>query len=214
VLNLNKSLDWLYKPANINDSELKLIQFELLVFLKKWCQERNVDIFSLESQFIAVEMNIDYFLKDSTLRKILTRMQIDDLLMVVCFIVVSENKYFPIHIDHYNADWMSFGLNIPVLNCKGSSTVWYDSVPDDNDDMPDYISSLTRHGRLATKCVQDHVKEIGSCNTNIPHWINVSVPHAPKCTHSKLRINCSLRFQPKIHEVLVDETFNQLIFKQ
>lgn len=211
---VNKSLDWMYKPANITDSELKLVQMELLLFLKKWCQDQHVDIFALESQFIAQELNIDTFPEDSTLRKILTRMQIADLLMVVCFIVVSSNKYFPIHIDHYNTDWMSFGLNIPVFNCKGTSTVWYDSLPEENDDMPDYISSLTRHGRIARKCVQDNVKEIGSCDTNIPHWINVSIPHAPKCTHSKLRINSSLRFHPKIHDLLTDQTANQLLFKQ
>lgn len=210
---MNTSLDWLYKPANISDSELKSIQIELLGFLKRWCQDRNVDIFSLESQFIADELSINNFPENSTLRQVLTRMQIDDLLMVICFIVVSDNKYFPIHIDHYNADWMRFGLNIPVLNCKGSSTIWYDSMPDDNDDMPDYISSLSRHGRIATKCVQDHVAEIGSCDANTPNWINVSIPHAPKCTHSKLRINSSLRFHPKIHELLIDETVNQLMFK-
>ena len=210
---INKSLNWLYKPANISDKELKLIQFELLLFLKGWCQRRNVDMFSLESQFIADGININNLSENSTLRQVLTRMQIDDLVMFICFIVVSDNKYFPIHIDHYDPEWISFVLNIPVLNCNGSSTIWYDSIPDENDDMPDYISSLTIHGRVATRCVQDNVNEIGSCDANIPHWINVSIPHAPKCTHSKLRINCSLRFHPKIHEVLINETFNQLIFK-
>lgn len=211
---MNKFLNWMYKPANIIDSELKIIQIELLLFLKNWCQNQNVDMSNLESQFIAQELSIDTLPEDSTLRKVLTRMQIADLLIFVCFIVVSNNKYFPIHIDHYNTDWTSFGLNIPVLNCKGSSTVWYDSLPEDNDEMPDYISALTPHGKFASKCVQDNVKEIGSCDTNIPHWINVSIPHAPRCTHSKLRINSSLRFDPKIHDLFTNQTADQLLFKQ
>jgi hypothetical protein len=211
---MSKAPSWLYKPANISEKDAKLIRLEILYFLNNWCKSRNIALQSLQSQFIGEVTSINEFHTNSVLRRVLTDMKIEHLFNFLSFIVVTENRYFPIHIDHYNTDWMSFGLNIPILNCDGSKTVWYDSLPDENDDMPDYISELTVHGKIAMKCVQDHVQEIGSCDANVPHWINVSVPHAPKCTHSKLRINSSLRFHSDIYELLDDGTFENLMVKK
>lgn len=206
--------DWLYKTANITRDETKKLELELLRYLKNWCIQNNTTISKLESQFIFQPTKIDYFEKNSTLYQVLSRMKIDSLFAYIGFIIVTENKYFPIHIDYYNTDFMSIGLNIPVLNCNGSRTVWYDSIPEDNDDMPDYIGELTKVSvSVSVKCVQDNVKEIGFCDATVPSWINNAIPHAPRCNHNKLRINCSLRFNPKINDLLRDGTFDKLLFK-
>jgi hypothetical protein len=217
---VSKVPDWLYKPANVSQDETKLIQIEVIKFLKSWCQTKNVNFSSLTTQFIQLNWRDQDRLFHNisqlpTVDKILTRMQIKHLLITVGFIIVNENKYFPIHIDYYNTEFINFGLNIPILNCKGSQTVWYDSIPDDNDDMPDYIGNLTKVSTsVSVKCVQDNVKEIGSCDANMPHWINVAVPHAPRCEHSKLRINASFRFNTLEDDFIHSTRFEQLMVKQ
>jgi hypothetical protein len=208
---------WLYKPANLTKQETKLIQFELLGFLKNFCKENNTNFLSLTNQFICLTR--DHLFNNlhnlPTLNKVLSRMQIKHFFKSIGFIVVNENKYFPIHIDHYDTEWMNVGLNIPVLNCDGSRTVWYDSMPDDNDEMPEYIGEITKiSSSVSVKCIQDNVKEIGSCDANKPHWINIAVPHAPRCTHSKLRINASLRFNTFENNFIDTEMFEQLMVQQ
>lgn len=210
--------NWLYKPANITPEEIKLIQIEILKFLKNWCQTKNANFLSLTTQFIHINLRDPMFGNFCTLptvSKILSRMQITQFLFGVGFIIVNENKYFPIHIDYYDTEFMNVGLNIPILNCNGSRTVWYDSIPDDNDDMPLYVGELTKvSAAVAVNCIQDNVKEIGSIDANVPHWINIAVPHAPRCNHSKLRINASLRFNTMEHDFIDSELFEQIMIKK
>jgi len=206
----------LYALANITAEETKIIKSELFKFFHYWAKyQRNLDLLSLESQFIGFDKNeLPIESQAPVLHDLLRRMKIDDLWFFLAFIVVSDNKEFPIHVDDYDQTWTTVGLNIPVLNCQGSKTVWYDSIPDTDTAMPDYISSLSHHGTMATKCVSTDVKEIGSCDANIPHWVNVSVPHAPVCNHSKLRINSSLRFQFTANDFFNDPKFAHCMIKK
>jgi len=215
---MSKIPTWLYKPANLSIKETKLIQLELLGFLKEWCQQNNTDFLSLGTQFMHINFRDSFFetlCNLPTLSEILSRMQIKQSLISVGFIIVNENKYFPIHIDYYDTEFMNVGLNIPVLNCAGSKTVWYDSIPDDNDEMPSYIGEVTKvSAAVAVKCIQNNVKEIGSCDANKSHWINIAVPHAPRCNHSKLRINASLRFNTLENNFIDSEIFEQLMVEK
>ena len=206
----------LYSPVNITVAEAKIIKSELFNFFHYWAKyQKNFNLLSMESQFIGFDKNeLPAEAQAPVLYNLLRRMQIDDLWFFLAFIVVSDNKEFPIHIDDYDQTWTTIGLNIPVLNCQDSKTVWYDSIPDTNPAMPDYISSLSHHGSMATKCVSSNVKEIGSCDANIPHWVNVSVPHAPVCNHSKLRINSSLRFKFVTDDFFNDPKFNNCMIKK
>ena len=208
----------LYSPVNITIAEAKIIKAELFKFLHSWVRyQKNSDLLYLESQFIGLDRHeLPTKTQAPVLHDILRRMQIDNLWHMLCFIVVSDNKEFPIHIDDYDQTWTAVGLNVPVLNCQDSKTVWYDSSPETNPAMPDYISSLSHHATIATKCTSSDVKEIGSCDANIPHWINVSVPHAPVCNHSKLRINSSLRFQfdCSVDDFFVDPKFEHCMIKK
>ena len=208
----------LYAPVNITAAETKTIKSELFKFLHSWVRyQKNSDLLYLESQFIGLDKHeLPTKIQAPVLHDVLCRMQIDHAWRMLCFIVVSDNKEFPIHIDDYDQTWTAVGMNVPVLNCQDSKTVWYDSIPDTNPAMPDYISSLSHHATIATKCVSLGVKEIGSCDANIPHWINVSVPHAPVCSHSKLRINSSLRFQLQgsVEDFFTDTKFEHCMTKK
>lgn len=207
VLTMYYKPDWLYKPVNIPDSELKIIRLELLKFTKEWSKFHNVDFNSMTSQFIGIDRIHRDFLKDlPALTAYLTRRNLTDLVSMIALIVVSKDTHFPIHIDCDDPSVMSFGLNIPVLNCDGSRTVWYSTATEQKPDLPEYIST-TYHGKHAINCIQEGAVEIGSCNANIPHWVNVGVPHAPVCDHDKLRINASIRFDPMIYQHITDDFF-------
>jgi acyl-coenzyme A synthetase/AMP-(fatty) acid ligase len=41
------------------------------------------------------------------------------------------------------------------------------------------------------------VKEIGRCDSSIPHWININTLHRPETTHDRFRVAASLRFYPE-----------------
>lgn len=208
----------LYAPARITAEETKIIKFELFKFFQYWIKrQKNSDLHNLESQFIGVDKH-DLPVQDQApvLYDILHRFKIYNAWHMLCFIVVSDNKEFPIHIDDMKPTWTAVGLNIPVLNCQDSKTVWYDTIPEKNPKMPGYISELTPHANAtATRCVLTDAKEIGSCDANIPHWVNISVPHAPVCNHKKLRINSSLRFQfdCKVEDFFVDPKYQNCMTK-
>jgi hypothetical protein len=207
----------LYAPANITADETKIIKFELFKFFQYWIKrQENSNLHNLESQFIAIDKH-DLPCEDQApvLYDVLRRMQIDDAWSILAFIVVGGNKEFPIHIDDHAEAWTTLGLNIPVFNCNNTKTVWYDTIPEENHDMPDYISALTPHaGVVSTKCVATNAKEIGSVDANVPHWVDVSVPHAPVCNHSKLRINSSLRFKFDTDNFFTDPKFSNCMIKK
>ena len=207
----------LYAPANITEEETKIIKFELFKFFQYWIKrQKNSDLHTLESQFIGIDKH-DLPVEDQApvLYSVLRRMQIDDAWSILAFIVVGGNKEFPIHIDDHDKAWTTIGLNIPVFNCNGTKTVWYDTIPEENPTMPDYVSALTPHAIVvSTKCVSNNAKEIGSIDANIPHWVDVSVPHAPVCNHSKLRINSSLRFKFGTDDFFSDPKFSNCMIKK
>lgn len=208
---LFKAPDWLYKQANISKTDTNLIRLELLKFIKNWTASNDQDLLDLKSQFVGVDIrdHDNFYKKMPTLHKVLKDFQIEDLLSVLAFIIVSHDTYFPIHIDCEDPGIMSFALNIPVLNCDDTVTVWYDTIPESNTE--EYIAG-TYHGKHATYCVQSEAKEVGRCDTISPHWVNIARPHAPMCFHSKLRINASLRFTPEIYYSITNGNFeNKMI---
>lgn len=198
-----KAPDWLYKEANISKNDVHLIKLELLKYINAWALQNNTKLMDIKSQFIGIDIRKNNNLVSSlpVLMNVLGNFGIDKLLSVLAFIVVTPDKYFPIHIDCEDPTVMSFALNIPVLNCEDTVTVWYDTLPESESQ---YSIAGTYHGEHATVCSQSNAKEIGKCEANTPHWVNISKPHAPVCSHSKLRINASLRFTPEIYNFIED----------
>jgi hypothetical protein len=85
-------------------------------------------------------------------------------------------------------------MNIPMVRCEGTYTVWYDAKIVDQE-LPTYAIG-SEIVKIARVCDPRTAVEIGRCDSNIPHWINVNVPHRPETHHDQLRMAASIRFSP------------------
>lgn len=125
----------------------------------------------------------------------LKALKIEQWLNRVGFVIVSKPKKL-IHSDFPAA---SYALNIPVLNCQNTYTVWYQSAIT-NKTATDYNSPSWQEVGLSPLYENDGAIEIGRIHCLEPHWVNVEVPHTPECHHSNLRINCTVRFTDEIYQ--------------
>ena len=113
-----KKPEWYYKPIVV--PELSLIQDEVNKFLP--------DLLSTQQ-----EIGFYYIKRDQieTLfpcyTAMLKKMGLIDRWTYSAIIATEGHREFPIHIDSLDWEDRCFGLNIPILNCENSWTVWYDA---------------------------------------------------------------------------------------
>ena len=203
-----KAPDWLHLPAAIDLTKLKDIQKELIQLSSIAIK----DIGSSPSQFLNID---DLDLVKSTcpaLIKELERLELLDILFMISLVTVRPGSYFPIHVDYPDPTRLSFGLNIPVLNCKDSYTIWYDTKTIPHEYLPSYIVTSPLVS-VAQPCDEENAIEIDRVECSTPSWINNYVPHKPYCEHNKFRINSSVRFLNKIYERLADGSFYENLVK-
>jgi hypothetical protein len=176
--------DWLYHPANLDDNLLPQIQKELKKF---FLSNKNQSLVPMTSTYIEY-----YDIKTCpTLIQQLEQWDLYTKFWGLAFISVDSTKIFPPHVD---AD-VDCALNIPVFNCEGTYTVWYDGVITDNE-LPDYAKGI-KIAEISRIADPKTVKEIGRCDSSIPHWLNINVLHRPETTHDQFRVAASLRFNPE-----------------
>ena len=111
-------------------------------------------------------------------------------------------KDSPIHVD--SEDWKerSYALNIPLINCENSHTVWYD-VKDLDPDAYSGDDQTAKGYKSARGFNPATSKEIARLETANPAWINVSIPHRAENTNDNLRLIISTRFWPEIHDYFI-----------
>jgi hypothetical protein len=112
----------------------------------------------------------------------------------LAFITGNLGTSLPIHVDGIDPIVKSYALNIPVLNCKHSYTVFYQAEIAGPIFQPDDIRKSSRY------CNEDTAIEIARLESSEPAWINVAKPHKPVMEHNMPRAIASLRFQPEIHD--------------
>jgi hypothetical protein len=199
-----KTPDWLHLPAAIDPVKLPSIQKELM-HVASWAIK---DIAHSPSEFI----NVDDIDKVKHTCPILVdefkRLGIFDILYLMSIITVRPESYFPIHVDYPDPSRISFGLNIPVLNCKDSYTVWYDTEVLPYKYLPGYIITSPLVS-VAQPCDEENAVEIDRVECSTPSWINNHVPHRPHCLHNKFRINSSFRFTNQIYELIANGHFDK-----
>jgi hypothetical protein len=112
--------------------------------------------------------------------------------------VIGESRIIdsPIHVDSTNWLARSYALNIPIINCNDSHTVWYD-VSDD--DIITYSSNDARFNTVQTFKPESST-EIGRMVASNPAWINVGIPHRAENNNKDLRLLFSARFYPELHD--------------
>jgi hypothetical protein len=176
--------DWLYHQAKLDADLLPQITKELTNF---FLSNKNQSLVQMTSTYVEY-----YDIKTCpTLIQQLQQLDLYTKFLALGFISVDSTKIFPPHVD---GD-VDCALNIPIVNCEGTYTVWYDGVITDNE-LPDYAKGV-KIAEISRIADPKTVKEIGRCDSSIPHWININTLHRPETTHDRFRVAASLRFYPE-----------------
>ena len=173
--------DWVYQHPNLNADALPEIKKELIQLFKQ-SKHLYPDPYTTVSRWmqLSLEQSKDYC---PLLMQELDRLGLQKNLTGVAFISVVDAQAFGVHVDEED----DIALNIPLVNCSGTYTVWYDC----------------KFVRPFTKWLNDpHIDnihkytEIDRIEANVPYWINTNVLHQPVATHNNFRLAASLRFNP------------------
>jgi len=178
----------MYHQANLDPAKFLNIQKELL---KLFLITKKENLVPYTSTF--VEINDKELMQTTctTLMQEFQRLGIYNNFFVISFISVENNREFPPHVDV----GVDIALNIPLINCEDTYTVWYDGKLKDQG-LPTYAigSPIAEISRVADPRT---VVEIGRCDSSIPHWINVNMLHRPETHHDQFRVAASVRFDPE-----------------
>jgi hypothetical protein len=206
-----KSPDWLYKPANLNSELMNDMQNELLNYVT---DKTGGDWANLNHIFYVYYSRPELYKYCPTVKKQFDELSLTELYYGITFTIFNPNsRVFPIHIDYPNPARLSLALTIPILNCEGSYTAWYDA-----EILPYKVldKSYVMNPVIATTllCDQDTAVEIDRVTSEIPHWINVGKMHKGVSTVTdRPRILATLRFLPNIFEYIADGRFDQILVK-
>ena len=178
----------MYHQANLDPAKFLNIQKELL---KLFLITKKENLVPYTSTF--VEINDKELMQTTctTLMQEFQRLGIYNNFFVISFISVENNREFPPHVDV----GVDIALNIPLINCEDTYTVWYDGKLKDQG-LPTYAigSPIAEISRVADPRT---VTEVGRCDSSIPHWINVNMLHRPVTHHDQFRVAASVRFDPE-----------------
>jgi hypothetical protein len=209
---MNKIPNWQHLPARIDVERLPMVQQELFSIFNEM---RSMAIASEHSMGFSTEGNYN---KIELLQKIPnTAKLLNDLKLVKYFRHIGlfwlrpGLSELPIHIDD-PLHKENIALNIPVMNCADSYTVWYDAEIDYNTKIPDYATDgkYDPGGRV----IKGSAREIDRVNCSFPSWVNLAVPHQGVYTGSAERINASFRFTDKFYDLVDTEYFyNNLVMR-
>jgi hypothetical protein len=201
-----KAPDWLYCPASIDLS--------LLPQLKKEISKFSIAVKEIptnDRRGLAFHTDDLDLIKNMCpcLIKEFIRLGIDQLLDHVSIITIDPAKPpVPIHRDCDDISVPTFGLNIPVINCEDTYTVWYDTELDKNSPVPAHFAGSPII-YTTVPAANQHATEIDRCSAATPHWVNNWVPHAARSDHNKIRVNSSWRFKKEIYNLLENGYFDK-----
>lgn len=144
------------------------------------------------------------------------------------FSVVNSNANpMRTHVDSLDTANRYLSLNIPILNCQGSYTVWYDAELDHTEVAPDLQPGEPGYEELNTRfkydpplrygrwTVESTEQEVMRVETVDPVLVNVSMPHRPMSDHNEMRILACSRFTPEltdqeVRQLGIERPFEQL----
>lgn len=182
---------WLYKPVDVPN--LKEIQQELIPVLEKEVPN-----------YTQIPNKFAYVLRDKIepyaplYTQFINSLGLLDRWHYSAFIMVSNGNLFPIHVDSLNWQTRCYGLNLPLVNCEDSYTVFYDAEIDSSE-----ITERNNPTNSARVIKDDTIAvEIGRWDASKPAWINIRIPHNPVANHNNPRVLISARFRPEIHDIL------------
>ena len=120
---------------------------------------------------------------------------------------MGNNRYedSPVHVDHDDWQHRCFSLNMPVVNCKDSYTVFYEAnTTKSTAPIPEWVGDDVAYKAGGTFQEED-CREIGRYNVEHPAWVNVAIPHRAVNDNADMRLIISTRFWPEIYDYFTDE---------
>jgi hypothetical protein len=186
----NNHPNWLYKVISVDN--LEAIQKELLPVLYREIPNFEID----KSQFVYVlrekiepytPLYVDF----------IRSLGILDRWHYSAFITTNTNS-LPVHVD--SLDWQTrcYGLNLPLVNCEGTYTIFYNAEINEEQYRNSNDSKSTAR-LIKPNSIPIEIDRVESTTTM---WINTCIPHAPVSTHSKPRAIISARFRPEVHDLI------------
>ena len=190
---------WCYKPVEVpNLIEIQEELKKILYVKQPSFDEMTVpNIFYVPVKRDEIESTCPLYTKYIESTGLLDRWEFSLLSIIVGN--KPERSEKGIHIDTANWQYRCYGLNLPIINCEGTYTVWYEGTLNDNP-VDTSIQRLQSAKFLRTDLPHHEIARIESCN---PAWVNVTIPHVPINMHGKPRAAISARFTPEVHEYFV-----------
>jgi len=176
--------DIYYKVVDI--PKLGLIQDQIV-------KEMSKNYHSIQTGFYAAKSDA-LKLKWTLLSEYLDSINLFDR-WVATGISILNNTNLNVHTDSKNKDRI-YALNIPILACKGTYTVWYKEKIGTKQNMSSY-NSFGNTVDYVEYNLSD-VVEICRLESNNPAFVNVKIPHRGITTHNNFRCLISLRFTPDL----------------
>lgn len=167
-----------YRPANLDNWEEISQEILKLVSPKAFWEKVRFEVYPL-----------DQFQKISLLRESLQKLGLYDCWTYVSVISTPPGN-FGVHLDSKNK---MLALNIPLYNCKGSSTCFFDLK--DGVVIPEAKTPVQRE--VYYPIDENDVIEVERFELSTPAFIRINVPHTVLNPSDKTRITCSLRFNPE-----------------
>lgn len=114
---------------------------------------------------------------------------------------VLNNTDMNVHTDSNDPNRI-YALNIPVLNCTNTYTVWYKEKATNSFKNSSYLSS----GNTVdyNQYDLDKVDEVLRLESSNCAFVNVKIPHRGISMHNKVRFLVSLRFSPDLQKFEIE----------
>lgn len=181
---------WYFKPIDV--PELTDIQSEIIKILPQLIlPDAEFAFFYIEREQIEDAV--------PSYRAMLSRLNLLDRWTYSAVVATQGEKKFPIHVDSLDWENRCYGLNLPILNCEDSYTVWYDAIMSDLTPS----SSSSDDPRASTRFYDTKTaKEVCRMPATTSAWVNNSIPHCPVTNHTNFRAIISARFGPEVHDLI------------
>lgn len=109
--------------------------------------------------------------------------------------VLNHKKSLKIHTDAPQRKERFYALNIPIINCENSFTIWYHHK---HDNAPLYKIDHGDNKIHYEEFEDDDMVEIKRISSDNPAFVNIKLPHRGINTNELPRCLISLRFIPEL----------------
>lgn len=189
---------WLYKLVDINN--LDAIRSECLAIFHR----HYSDIFG-DRGFTFTRVNLDILRAEApSYVQALKELNLYDRWTNSAFVGTQGNTRIedsPIHVDHTDWNVRCFALNMPIINCQDSYTVFYEAnTATPTAPIPEWITDASSY-KVGGSYREEDCIEIGRHNVEHPAWVNVGIPHRAVNNNPNMRLIISTRFYPEVHDL-------------